>query len=227
MSKFIKAQIIIIYLKIDTRMKTFFNFMERVLLYQILIFGSLCKFYNLLKSQKEFIHKLKVLFSDLNLSKNSLSYMSLPENDDTFFRIVLISIITFSVLSILNINFMQLISGIISIIIGFIYFNPFTKINELIAQNSELNVVIFCDEIFSLELLIYICAGIAMINQAFNDFDFLNYIFCCFSGDDNKGVKRKNKRKCRVNFQFEIDLNNNDSNSSENYENNKQNKYIN
>ena len=208
-------------------MKTFFNFMERVLLYQILISGSLCKFYNILNSQKEFIHKLKVLYSDLNLNINSLSYMSLFEKDDTFFRIVLISIITFSVLSILNFNFMQLISGIISIIIGFIYFNPFKKINELIAQNSELNVVVFCDDILSFELLIYICAGIAMIGQAFEDFDFLSYIFCCFSGNDDKGVKRKDKRKCRVNFQFEIDLNNNDSNSSEIYENNKQYKYIN
>ena len=208
-------------------MKTFFNFIERVLLYQILISGSLCKFYNILKSQKEFIHKLKVLYSDLNLNTKSLSYMNIPEDDDTFFRIILIAIITFSILSILNINFMQLISGLISIIIGFIYFNPFTKINELIAQNSELNVVIFCDDIFSYELLIYICAGIAMISQAFDDFDLLNYIFCCFPGDDDKEVKRKNKRKCRVNFQFEIDLNNNDSNSSENYENNKQYKYIN
>jgi len=208
-------------------MKTFFNFMERVLLYQILISGSLCKFYNILNSQKEFIHKLKVLYSDLNLNINSLSYMSLFEKDDTFFRIVLISIITFSVLSILNFNFMQLISGVISIIIGFIYFNPFKKINELIAQNSELNIMVFCDDILSFELLIYICAGIAMIGQAFEDFDFSNYIFCCFSGNDDKGVKRKNKRKCRVNFQFEIDLNNNDSNSSEIYENNKQYKYIN
>ena len=202
-------------------MKTFFKFMERVLLYQILISGSLYKFYDILKSQKEFIHKLKVLYSDLNLNTNSLSYMNIPEDDDTFFRIILIAIITFSVLSILNINFMQLISGLISIVIGFIYFNPFTKINELIAQNSELNVVIFCDDIFSFELLIYICAGIAMIGQAFDEFDFLNYIFCCFSGDDGKEGKRKNKRKCRVNFQFEIDLNNNDSNSSENYGNNK------
>ena len=33
------------------------------------------------------------------------------------------------------------------------------------------------DDIFSFELLIYICAGIAMISQAFDDFDFLNYIF--------------------------------------------------
>ena len=209
-------------------MKTFFNFMERVLLYQILIFGSLCKFYDILNSQKEFIHKLKVLYSDLNLNINSLSsFMNLPEDDDTFFRIILISIITFSVLSILNFNFMQFISGLICIVIGFIYFNPFKKINELIAQNNELSVVVFCDDILSFELLIYICAGIAMISQAFEDFDFLNYIFCCFSGDYDKEVKRKNKRKCRVNFQFEIDLNNNDSNSSENYENNKQYKYIN
>ena len=208
-------------------MKTFLNFIERILLYQILISGSLCKFYNILKSQKEFIHKLKVLYSDLNLNTKSLSYMNIPEDDDTFFRIILISIITFSILSILNINFMQLISGLISIIIGFIYFNPFTKINELIAQNSELNVVIFCDDIFSYELLIYICAGIAMISQAFDDFELLNYIFCCFPGDDDKEVKRNNKRKCRVNFEFEIDLNNNDSNSSENYENNKKYKYIN
>ncbi len=208
-------------------MKTLFNFMERVLLYQILISGSLSKFYNILNSQKEFIHKLKVLYSDLNLNINSLSYMNLFEKDDTLFRIVLISIITFSVLSILNFNFMQLISGIICIIMGFIYFNPFKKINELIAQNSELNIIVFCDDILSFELLIYICAGIAMIGQAFEDFDFLNYNFCCFSGNDDKGVKKKNKRKCRVNFQFEIDLNNNDSNSSEIYENNKQYKYIN
>ena len=208
-------------------MKTFSNFIERVLLYQILIFNSLCKFYDILKSQKEFFHKLKVLYSDLNLNKNSLKYMSMSEDDDTFFRLLLISIIIFSVLSIFNFNFMQLISGIISIIIGFIYFNPFKKINELIARNIELNINIFCDDILSYELLIYICAGFAMIGQAFHDFDLFKYILCCFSRDDDKEIKSKNKRKCRVNFQFEIDLNNNDSNSSENYENNNKYKYIN
>ena len=66
-------------------MKTFFNFIERVLLYQILIFNYLCKYYNILKSQKEFFHKLKVLYSDLNLNINSLSYMNMSENDDRFY----------------------------------------------------------------------------------------------------------------------------------------------
>jgi hypothetical protein len=61
--------------------KKFLNFIKRIFLYQHLIYFSLTKFdTNLHNSQKEFIHKSKILFLDLGFK--NLYNISLPENDD-------------------------------------------------------------------------------------------------------------------------------------------------
>ena len=193
----------------------FLNFIKRIFLYQHLIYFSLTKFdNNLLNSQKEFIHKSKILFIDLGFS--NFFNVSLPENDDILYRIFLIYIITISLLSILNFTFMQFISGISSIYIGFVYHNPFLQYNELIVRNINLNFInVYC-YLPSFELITFIGCGFAMIGQSLRNVDLCYYLFCCcFYGDCEENDKnKKKKRTCRINLQLEFDVNSNRSNNS-------------
>ncbi len=187
--------------------KKIFNLLKRVFLYHHLIYFSLKKFDDILNSQKEFLHKLKIL--SLDLGYKYLSDISLPENDDTIFRIFLIFLITMSFLAIFDFNFVQFICGIASIFIGFVYHNPFFKYNELIAQNIILNLVNAYNFLPSLEFILYVASGFAMIGQSLKEFNLFYYAFyCCFYGDCEENDKKKNKRKCKVNLQFLFDSNN-------------------
>ena len=186
----------------------FYNLVKRILLYQILIYFSLTKFdNNIIISQKDFFNKLYILLTDLGFS--NISILNIPEDDDIIFRIILITILTISLLSILNFNLMQFMSGLICILIGFIYYNPFIKINELNTKIIIINLFNIDYFIPSLDLLIYICAGIAMIYESIKDIDIYYFIFCCYLFDvcENEG-KRKNKRKCKFNLQIEFESNN-------------------
>ena len=189
-------------------MISFFNLVKRILLYQILIYFSLTKFdNNIIISQNDFFNKLYILLTDLGFS--NISILNIPEDDDIIFRIILITILTISLLSILNFNLMQFMSGLICILIGFIYYNPFIKINELNTKIIIINLFNIDYFIPSLDLLIYICAGIAMIYESIKDIDIYYFIFCCYLFDvcENEG-KRKNKRKCKFNLQIEFESNN-------------------
>ena len=187
---------------------SFYNLVKRILLYQILINFSLTKFgNNIIISQNDFFNKLYILLTDLGFS--NISILNIPEDDDIIFRIILITILTISLLSILNFNLMQFMSGLICILIGFIYYNPFIKINELNTKIIIINLFNIDYFIPSLDLLIYICAGIAMIYESIKDIDIYYFIFCCYLFDvcENEG-KRKNKRKCKFNLQIEFESNN-------------------
>ena len=190
--------------------KTFLNLLKRISLYHHLVYFSLTKFDNIIDSQKEFFYKFKILSTDLGY--NFLSNINLQENDDTIFRIFLIFIITMSLFSVLNFSFMQFTSGIISIFIGFVYYNPFLKYNELITRNIIFNLVNIYNYFPSLELLIYIASGFAMIGQSLRNFDIFYYICCCcFYGECDE--KEKKRRKCKVNLRFELDINGSNNSS--------------
>ena len=188
-------------------MNVLLDYIKRYLLYQLLIYFSLSKLNNIIDSEKELYCKLNILIKDLGF--NGLFITKLSEDDCIIFRIILISIITFAFLSIFNFTIMKFISGLISICIGFIYYNPFTKLNEL-NSNEKIIINMFLSEDFlpSKDLFIYIGSGIAMIYQSFENFDLFYYIFCCFCNDEWEN-KRKNKRKCKINCQFEYDINSN------------------
>ena len=194
-------------------LKTLFNFLKRILLYQSLIYFSMSKFdTNLINSQKDFINKLQKLLLDLKL--NNLSNINIPENDDIIFRTFLIFINTVSFFSILNFSFMQFIGGIISIFIAFVYFNPFLKYNELMEQNIILNLVNLYNYLPSREFLIFIACGFAMIAQSLQKFSLFYYIFCCCCCCDENKEKRKSK-KCKINLQVEFDVNGSNNTSFE------------
>ena len=191
----------------------FINFIERILLYQILIYFSISKIDNIIISQKEFLNKLNILLSDLGIQ--NISKINIPEDDDSIYRIILISILTISLLSIFNFNLMKFISGLISISIGFIYYNPFTKVNEDISKNIIIDIFIIHEFIPSSEFLLLFSSGIAMIYQATKNINIFYYIFCCCLADDfENNKKRKNKRKFKINCQFEYDSKSNSPNDS-------------
>ena len=193
--------------------KTLFNFIKRLLLYQYLIYFSMSKFdTNLINSQKDFINKLQQLLLDIKL--NNLSNINIPENDDIIFRTFLIFINTVSFFSILNFSFMQFISGLISIFIAFVYFNPFLKYNELMEQNVILNLVNLYSYLPSREFLIFVAGGLAMIAQSLQKFSLFYYIFCCCCCCDENKEKRKAK-KCKINLQVEFDVNGSNNTSFE------------
>ena len=194
--------------------KTILNFIKRILLYQYLIYFSMSKFdTNLINSQKEFINKLQKLFLDMKL--NNLSDINIPENDDIIFRTFLIFINTVAFFSILNFSFMQFISGLISIFIGFVYYNPFLKYNELIEQKIIMNFVNLYSYLPSREFLIFIACGFAMIAQSLKNFNLFYYIFCCCCCNDENQEKRKSKKKCKINLQVEFDVNGSNNSSFE------------
>ena len=191
----------------------FINFIERILLYQILIYFSISKIDNIIISQKEFLNKLNILLSDLGIQ--NITKINIPEDDDSIYRIILISILTISLLSIFNFNLMKFISGLISISIGFIYYNPFRKVNEDISKNIIIDIFIMHEFIPSSEFLLLISSGIAMIYQAIKNINIFYYIFCCcFADDFEYNKKRKKKRKFKINCQFEYDSKSNNSNDS-------------
>ena len=192
--------------------KTFLNFIKRILLYQHLIYFSLTKFENLLNSQKEFIHKSKTLFLDLGFK--NFPNITIPENDDTLLRIFLIYVITISFLSIINFTVMQFISGITSIFIGFVYYNPFMKYNEIIVENVIFNLFnVFC-YLPSFELLTFIGCGFAMLGQSLRNVNLCYYLFCCCFYGECEEKDKKTKRTCRINLQLEFDVNGSRSNNS-------------
>ena len=190
----------------------FFSLIKRILLYQNLIYFSLGKFNNMLDSQNEFFHKLHILLLDLGFY--NLSKINFPENDDTIFRIFLIAIITISLLSIFNFTCMQFISGLFSIMIGFIYYNPFLKYDELYTKNIILNLSnIYCF-LPSLNLLIFIATGFAMIGHSLRNVSIFYYFFCCcFCDECDNEEKNKKKKKCKINLQFEFDVNGSNNSS--------------
>jgi hypothetical protein len=183
-----------------------FNFIKRIFLYQLLIFFVWNKFDDIINSQKEFFNNVNKLLTYSGF--DDMIIKNIPENDDILFRIILISILTITILSILNFNVMKFMSGLISIFIGLIYYNPSIKIDELITKNIITIILNDYHSIPSKEFLIYISAGIAIIYQSIKDIDFFNYISCyCFCNSCENDRKRKNKKKCKINCQFEFDSN--------------------
>ena len=97
------------------------------------------------------------------------------------------------------------------------YYNPFIKYYELIAKNIIFNLVNVYNYFPSLELIIYLASGFAMIGQSLRNVNLFYYLFCCcFFGECEENEKKKNKRKCRVNLEFEFDVNRSNNSAFEN-----------
>ena len=199
----------------SNKITDFFSLVKRILLYQNLIYFSLGKFANIIDSQTEFFHKFKILSLDLGF--HNLQKINFPENEDTIFRIFLIAILTISFLAVLNFTFMQFTSGLLSIMIGFIYYNPFFRYNELYTKNIILNLANAYNYFPSLNLLIYIGTGFAMIGQSLRNVNVFYYLFCCcFCGECDNDKRNKKKKKYKINLQFEFDVNGSNNSSFEN-----------
>ena len=149
-------------------MQNSMNFLARIFLYQIPLYNSFIKFRKILISQQEFTKKLNTLLNDLKLTTNE-NLIHFPENDDIIFRFILLTVIIISILSILNIKTMQFLSGIISIIFAFIYYNPFYKINQLSDKNTFIKIINHIFVFPSIQFLLLITTGFAMISISYKN----------------------------------------------------------
>ena len=69
----------------------------------------------------------------------------------------------------------------------------------------------------SLNLLIYIGTGFAMIGQSLRNVNVFYYLFCFFfCGECDNDKKNKKKKKYKINLQFEFDVNGSNNSSFEN-----------
>ena len=151
-------------------MQNLIKFLCRIILYQTPIFLSLCKFRNILNSQQEFSKNLSMLLNDLKLTVKE-NIICFPENDDIIFRFLLLTIITISILSIFNIKIMQFLSGIISILFAFIYYNPFYKFNQLSDKNTFIKIINHIFVVPSANFLLLLSIGFAMISISYKNLD--------------------------------------------------------
>ena len=144
------------------------NCFKRAFLYQCLIVFSIYRLVLAYKFYRDFMRRLHTFTEDLNINNDYYDY--LPEDDEDTYKIYMIGLIVLSGLSILGINFIQFITGFFTIITGFIYYNPIGHYREFFKKKFEYNNKFYNDALPSMEFLIFLALGFAMMKNAF-DYD--------------------------------------------------------
>ncbi len=95
--------------------------------------------------------------------------MNIPKNNPFYFKILMLLIIIISIMSMANFKIMQLISGLITIIIGFIYYNPIDRFREVKERHILLGAFNFDEYLPNINFNILFVIGLAMIGESFDD----------------------------------------------------------
>ena len=140
------------------------NCFKRAFLYQTLIIFAIYRLLLAYKFYRDFMRKFRRLSEDLNNDNKFFEF--LPEDDEDTLKIYMISLIVLSSLSILGIKFIQVFTGVISILNGFIYYNPIQHFRDF-NKKFELNLTYLNDFLPSIEFLIFFSLGCAMIKNGF------------------------------------------------------------
>ncbi len=140
------------------------NCFKRAFLYQTLIIFAIYRLLLAYKFYRDFMRKFRRLSEDLNIDNKFFEF--LPEDDEDTFKIYMISLIVLSSLSILGIKFIQVFTGVISILNGFIYYNPIQHFKDF-NKTFELSFEFLNDFLPSFQFLIFFGLGCAMIKNSF------------------------------------------------------------
>ena len=138
------------------------KFFKNIFLYQCLIIFSVLRLSNAFRFYKDFIQHLDNMLDSFGLNK-SLAFWKHKENHilEWIYKGYLISLIVCAALAILSCPFFQFLSGVASILTGFIYYNPILAFRNRKPQTAQ--------EYFpSMEFIIYVTLGLGMIAQVFN-----------------------------------------------------------
>ena len=132
-----------------------FDIFKRSILYQYLLLFSILRLTEAFRFHHDFYYRLTNLFKKIGISPNFLKKI----DTEIQYKLFLISIIILSSLSILGLKIFIIITGLISIFTGFLYFYP--------DNNVTFNIKSFKEE-FSIQFLLFITLGIGIISSAFN-----------------------------------------------------------
>ena len=143
------------------------NCFKRAFLYQTLIIFAIYRLLLAYKFYRDFMRKFRRLSEDLNIDNKFFEF--LPEDDEDTFKIYMISLIVLSSLSILGIKFIQVFTGVISILNGFIYYNPIDRFREVKERHILLGAFNFDEYLPNINFNILFVIGLAMIGESFDD----------------------------------------------------------
>ena len=143
------------------------NFFKRSFLYQVLIIIAVLKLRNAWRYNKDFVERIRNFIHSVNLPDTLLNY--LPKKNEYTHKGFLIYLIVIASFSILNVKFFKFLSGISSILLGFLYHNPIPKIREALKQNKKFSFTLDTleENLPELEFILYLSIGFAMIADSF------------------------------------------------------------
>ena len=141
--------------------------LSRILLFQFLIYFSI-KSLRDESSYKEYRYKINALKTSIGYKVDDF-YMNIPKNTPFYFKILMLLLIIISIMSMANFKIMQLISGLITIIIGFIYYNPIDRFREVKERHILLGAFNFDEYLPNINFNILFVIGLAMIGESFDD----------------------------------------------------------
>ena len=130
------------------------NIIFRIFIYSFLIFYVILNHSNFIKSSSNTKDELKILMENFDINSSIVD-----NNFEMFFKIFLYCTALIAFFSIFDIKVFQFLSGLITIIIGIVLYNPFnnnSKNNNEILKNFP-----------SYEFLILFSLGIGMIVNSF------------------------------------------------------------
>lgn len=168
---------------------------KRVFLYQALIIFAVFRLLKAFKFYRDFERKTVEMVTLFGLSENVVFWRDVDTPaKEWIYKGFLIGLIVLSSLSILGVKFFQFLSGVASIMIGFLYYNPIKYYKEKQIKTAK-------DYFPQLEFILYATLGLGMIAQAFQ--------CCCCC----KGVQ---KEKAEKEVKIELTKNNDRKGTSNN-----------
>ena len=142
------------------------KFIIRIFLFQVLIYFSLKSLKDEF-SYRDLRYKINSFKSSLGFNTNDF-YLNLPKYNPFFYKIILVLLIIISLLSIANIKIIQFLSGLITIFLSFIYYNPIDKLKEVKERHILIGAFNFDEYLPNSNFNILFAIGVAMIGESLN-----------------------------------------------------------
>ena len=161
--------------------KFIFDIFKRSFLYQYLLLFSILRLTEAFRFHHDFYFRLFNLLKRNGISPNFLKSI----DTEILYKTFLITIIVLSSLSILGMKIFIILTGFMSILIGFLYFYPENKV--------PFNLKSLKEE-FSIQFLLFITLGFGIISIAFN-LNESEYAKPFEKTKENKETKEKKVKK--------------------------------
>lgn len=136
------------------------NCFKRAMFYQVLIIFAVLRLIDAYRLALDFISQLDDFFRSIKIKPRRMKYYRLDMED--FQKGVMIGIIIIASLSILGIGLFQFASGLICIMIAFVFYNPILEYQRQTVFKA------YTDYLPSTEFIFFIVLGLGMMTNTFS-----------------------------------------------------------